>query len=247
MATSSHAVVGARERILTAAYELFTRRGVRDVDTDEVLQRAGVGSDALREFFATKDELVIAVLRRREELWTFALIEEQSRKRGATPLEQLLAIFDVFDEWFRTDDFDACTFINVLLEMGADHPIGRAGIEHLGTIRDIVRTRAEDADLIDPDDFARSWHILMKGSIVSAAEGDRLAAQRAKRMGRLLIDCHRPPAIKMRPGSASVDDDLPVRARRDHGHQPLSLGTHGGLVEAGERMPRDDPDGLPVQ
>lgn len=230
MTTSSHAAVGAYERILTAAYELFTRRGVRDVDMDEVLARAGVTPDALRECFASKDELVIAVLRRREELWTFAIVEEQSRKRGATPLEQLLAIFDVFDEWFGTDDFDACTFINVLLEMGADHPIGRAGIEHLGTIRDIVRTRAENAGLTDADDFARCWHILMKGSIIAAAEGDRGAALRAKRMGRLLIDCH-----------------LPVRARRDHGYQPFGLLTHGGLVEGAERMPRDDPDGLPVQ
>ncbi len=247
MTTSSHAVVGARERIVAAAYELFTRRGVRDVDIDEVSARASVTSETLRELFASKDDLVIAVLRRREELWTFALIEEQSRKRGATPLEQLLAVFDVFDEWFGTDDFDACTFINVLLEMGADHPIGRAGIEHLGTIRDIVRTRAESADLTDPDNFARSWHILMKGAIISAAEGDQLAAQRAKRMGRLLIDCHRPPAIAMQVGSTPIDDDLPARARRDHGHQPFGLGAHGGLVDGGERMPRDDPDGLPVQ
>jgi hypothetical protein len=33
-----------------------------------------------------------------------------------------------------------------------------------------------NADLSDPDAFALSWHILMKGSIVQAAEGDRDAA-----------------------------------------------------------------------
>ena len=43
----------------------------------------------------------------------------------------------------------------------------------------------------------RSWHILMKGSIVSAAEGDPSAAQRANAMaGRLIEDHgHTPPAI----------------------------------------------------
>jgi hypothetical protein len=58
-------------------------------------------------------------------------------------------------------------------------------------IRSIVRQLAEEAELRDTDAFARSWHILMKGSIVAAAEGDLDAAQRAKAMGRALIDRHR--------------------------------------------------------
>jgi hypothetical protein len=37
------------------------------------------------------------------------------------------------------------------------------------------------------DAFARSWHILMKGSIISAAEGDLDAAKRAQALARLLI------------------------------------------------------------
>jgi len=40
----------------------------------------------------------------------------------------------------------------------------------------------------DPDGFARQWHILMKGSIVAAGEGDRDAARRAQDIGALLLD-----------------------------------------------------------
>ncbi|MEV6769113.1 TetR/AcrR family transcriptional regulator [Nocardia sp. NPDC051030] len=194
MTIVSNSVVSVRERILLAAYELCTREGVRAASPEAVAARAGVAEDTLREHFPTLDQLIIEVLRRRERLWTFELIEEQSRCRGNTPEEQLLAIFDVFEEWFGAKDFDACTFINVLLEMGAEHPLGRASIEHLQTIRDIVRIRAERAGLSDVEDFARSWHILMKGSIISAAEGDRLAAQRAQKMARALIEAHRDPA-----------------------------------------------------
>jgi hypothetical protein len=39
----------------------------------------------------------------------------------------------------------------------------------------------------DPEDFARQWHILMKGSIVAAGEGDRWAARRAQEVGALLL------------------------------------------------------------
>jgi hypothetical protein len=42
----------------------------------------------------------------------------------------------------------------------------------------------------DPEAFARQWHILMKGSIVAAAEGDAQAARRAQDMGRLLLASH---------------------------------------------------------
>ena len=75
----------ARERLLTAAYELFSRRGIRAVGTDEVIERAGVARATLYRHFATKDDLVLAVLQRREEVWTHGLIEEQSRARGTTP------------------------------------------------------------------------------------------------------------------------------------------------------------------
>lgn len=114
-----------------------------------------------------------------------------TRARGTTPEAKLLAIFDVFDEWFRTEDFEGCSFINVLLEMSAEADLQRASALHLKNIRSIVALLAEDAGLRDSGSFAHSWHILMKGSIVAAAEGDVEAAQRAKSMAQLLIDQHR--------------------------------------------------------
>jgi AcrR family transcriptional regulator len=183
----------ARERILTSAYELFSRRGIRAVGTDEVIERAGVARATLYRHFATKDQLVLAVLRRREEVWTHGLIEEQSRERGATPEEQLLAIFDVMHDWFQLrDGYEGCSFINVLLELGADHPAGQACITHIDHVRDIVRQRAVAAGLTDVEDFASSWHILMKGAIILAAVGDLDAALRARRMACALIVEHRP-------------------------------------------------------
>jgi AcrR family transcriptional regulator len=180
-----------RTRILATAYDLFARRGIRDVGVDEVVERAGVAKATLYRHFRTKDDLVLAFLRRREELWTQGVVAAGARSRGDTAEEQLLAIFDVFDEWFRRDDFEACSFINVLLELGARHGAGKASIGHLENIRAFVRELATEAGLRDADAFARSWHILMKGSIVSASEGDLDAARRAQAMARLLIDQHR--------------------------------------------------------
>jgi len=192
IATRSRRGQGARERILDTAYELFSHRGIHDVGVDELVERAGVAKATLYKHFSSKDELVLAFLEQREQIWTYGWVEKEARRRGATPEEQLLAIFDVFDDWFRGDDFEGCSFINTLLEFGdLQHPVGRASADCLENIRSVVRNLALEAGLRNPDAFALSWHILMKGSIVQAAEGDREAALRAQVLGALLIERHR--------------------------------------------------------
>ena len=182
----------ARERILESAYELFSQRGVRAVGIDEIRERADVAKATLYRHFASKDELVLAFLDRREQLWTREWVEREARSRAAEPEGQLLAIFDAFDDWFHQDDFEGCSFINVMLEWAdRDHPIGRASVLHLANIRAFLASLATEAALREPETFAHSWHILMKGSIVAAGEGDTEAAQRAKAMGRALIDTYR--------------------------------------------------------
>ena len=181
----------ARERILDASYELFSRRGIQAVGVNEVIERAGVATATLYRHFLSKDELVLAFLHLREQRWTKDFVEAGAINRGAGPEERLLAIFDVLDEWFHRDDFEAGSFMKVLLELGPEHPAGGASVRHLEQIRSIVRRLAEEAGLRDTDSFARSWHILMEGSIVVAAEGDTRAAQRGKSMARLLIDQYR--------------------------------------------------------
>src|SRR5215204_4223482 len=113
----------ARERILDAAYELFSRRAIRDVGIDEVIERAGVAKATLYRHYPSKDDLVVAFLQRREQLWTLDWVEAEAKRRGSTPEEQLLAIFDAFDDWFRRDDFEACAFV----ARGGTRTTGRRG------------------------------------------------------------------------------------------------------------------------
>jgi AcrR family transcriptional regulator len=180
----------ARERILDSAYELFSTRGVRGVGIDEVIGQAGVAKATLYTHFPSKDDLVLAFLQQREQRWSVAFVEAEARRRGTTPEDRLLAIFDVLDEWFRREDYEGCSFVKLLLEMGAEHPAGRASIRYLDNVRSIVRTLAQEAGLRESEAFARSCQLLMEGSVVAAAAGDADAAQRAKAMARPLIEQH---------------------------------------------------------
>jgi AcrR family transcriptional regulator len=176
-----------RERLLDAAYDLFATNGVSQVGVDTILAESGCAKASLYSNFGSKVELAIAFLDKREAVWTRGWLEAEVKRRTPDPDERLLAIFDVFDGWFRKKTFEGCSFINVLLESKVDSPVRQAAAVHLSRIRAIVRGLAEDAGLREPEMFAQVWHMLMKGSIVAACEGNRNAAREAKCAARLVL------------------------------------------------------------
>jgi len=180
---------GARGRILDAAYELFSRNGIQAVGIDAVISRSGVARQTLYRHFASKQDLVLAFLERREQVWTRRWLEEEVRRRAGDPASRLLVIFDVFDDWFRRSDFEGCSFINVMLEHpDPSDPVHRASVSYLAGIRGFLEELVREAGIADAQNLARQWHILMKGSIVAAGEGDPDAARRAKQIGALLLE-----------------------------------------------------------
>jgi len=185
---SVKAEAGARERLLDAAYGLFAAQGVSQVGIDTILAESGCAKASLYSNFDSKVDLAIAFLDRREAVWTRQWLESEIKRRATDPAERLLAVFDVFDGWFRKRNFEGCSFINVLLESDPKSPLRRAAAAHLAKIRAIIRSQAEAAGLKDPEAFAQAWHMLMKGSIVAAGEGNREAAQQAKRAAKLILD-----------------------------------------------------------
>jgi AcrR family transcriptional regulator len=185
--TTKHSQGPPRERLVHAAYDLFARDGVNQVGIDKILAKSGCAKASLYSNFKTKVELAIAFLDRREAVWTRGWLEAEIKRRSNNPEGRLLAIFDVFDGWFRTKKFEGCSFINVLLESKVDSPVRQAAAIHLAKIRAMVCSLAEEANLREPKKFAQAWHMLMKGSIVSAGEGNRNAAREAKCAARLVL------------------------------------------------------------
>lgn len=183
------AVDGPREKIVAAAYQLFARRGIRDVGVDELIRASGVAKATFYRHFRSKDDVVLAFL----EQWYLertVAIENAIARRGTSDEAAMLTIFDVFDDWFREGAAQVSSFLHVLMEMGSDHPLGKASIQYLDRTRQQIAELAESAGFNDPQDFAWSIHILIKGAIVAAAEGDSRAAGRARTMAKLLMDHH---------------------------------------------------------
>ena len=178
-----------RERILAAAYELFSHSGVRAVGVDAITELAGVAKMTLYRNFKGKNELAMAFLQQCEERWLTDWVRAETQARATSPAQRLLAIFDIFTEWFERDDFDGSPFVTSLLEFeDRDDPVRQACVRHLANVRGYLCELATEAGVAEPERFAAQWHILVHGSIIAAHEGDLDAATKAREVGVLLLD-----------------------------------------------------------
>jgi AcrR family transcriptional regulator len=179
----------ARERIVSTAYDLFCRHGLRAIGIDRIIAEAGIAKMTLYRHFQSKDDLVVAVLERREEVWLRDWLEAELEARAEAPEDRLMLIFDLFDEWFRRDDYEACLFMNSLLESkDRTSSIGAASVNGLTSVRLFLRQLAEETGVRDPEGFAERWQVLMMGSIIATAAGIPDAAQRAREVAVLLLE-----------------------------------------------------------
>ncbi len=170
---------------------MFSRHGVRAIGIDTVIAAAGTAKMTLYRNFPSKHDLILDFLRTREQRWTREWLIAEVMERADDPAGRLLAIFAVFSGWFARPDFEGCAFLTTMLEINdSAHPISQASIEHLANIRVFLSELASAAGIADADAFARQWHILMKGSIMAAHEGDIEAAGRARELGELLLASH---------------------------------------------------------
>jgi AcrR family transcriptional regulator len=170
---------------------LFSERGIRAVGVDAVIAKAGVAKMTLYRNFPSKTDLVLDFLDYREERWTNGWLIGEVMARSSQPAGQLLAVFDLFSDWFADPGFEGCAFLAAMLGFrdSAD-PVGQAAIGHLAAVRSFLRDLALAAGAADPDDLARTWHLLMNGSIMAAHQGDARAAGRAREVGEWVLAGH---------------------------------------------------------
>ena len=160
--TPERAVRPARERLLTAAGELFYASGIAATGVDAVLARAGVSPATMYAHFGGKDALVAAYLEQRYEDW---LRTWDAVLAGRTdPVERLLSLFDAVARYReRAGSRRGCGFLAAATELPADS----AGQQWLAAdsrlLTDRLRELAAEAGAEDPDDLAATLLLLYDG------------------------------------------------------------------------------------
>lgn len=169
-----------REQILQTAERLFYDEGFHATGIDRVVSEAGVVRMTLYNHFRSKDDLVAAVLARRQERFLASL---DAAVAAAEPGSAVCALVDAHDAWLTGQSQRGCTFMKALGEYAAHEPAIRdqalaAKAELLRRIR-----AALEKDARDPGDgLDRRIFLTLEGCYAAILTvGAEAATQEARR------------------------------------------------------------------
>jgi AcrR family transcriptional regulator len=177
----------ARLQLIDTALDLFDRHGFHAVGIDKILSAAGLAKMTLYHHFDSKEELIVAVLAKRDA--TFREKFAAAIAGAGEGQAQLLAMFDAIEAWVRDPAFKGSLFDKAAAEYGEkEHPVKKAVLAHKGWLFGEVRRAAATTGAADPVKLAAELFLLMEGAVLAAAvTGDRTAARRAKAAAETLI------------------------------------------------------------
>lgn len=177
----------ARERLLEAARTLFSTRGVHKVSMDGIVRESGSTKVTLYRHYRSKDDLILAVLRREAQDFLQELQDNVTRLEPR-PERQLLAVFDALAGWFARPTFRGCLLTNIVTELAApDHPSVQLLQDHQRHMREYLAVLARQAGQPDPEGLAAELHLVLEGVTLLAGAGqDRNALLRAKALAQHL-------------------------------------------------------------
>jgi len=107
----------ARERILLTAHDLFYADGIRATGIDRIIKQAKVTKVTFYRHFPSKNDLIIAFLEYRHKRWMNWFVESIKRHGNTVG-----ALMPALLEWFESEHYRGCAFINSVGEFGETMP-----------------------------------------------------------------------------------------------------------------------------
>ena len=194
-------------RILAAAARCFYRDGIWATGVDALAAEAGVSKRTLYNHFGSKDSVIAAYLRQREDQWQ-AKLEALWDEVGDDPVERVVAHVHAYARPVEPERFRGSAFINAAAELADDGGEALAVIQHsLDRMQSGLAALLGQAGYEQPEALALRVLYLLEGAVVvGGARRDADVLDDAEQMIRELLDQHAPSrasAAARRPRTAS--------------------------------------------
>ncbi|MCI0517823.1 MAG: TetR/AcrR family transcriptional regulator [Woeseiaceae bacterium] len=162
------AVECARERIFSAARELFYRQGIKAVGVEAIAAEAGTTKMTLYRHYSSKDQLVAEILKAHDkEFWEWW--EGITVPLNGQPRRQIERLFREFEE-LACDEGSCrgCPIANAAVEIVDDeHPARQIVKHHHDELRRRLRLLCEQMGAQAPDRLSDALFLLMSGSFLA--------------------------------------------------------------------------------
>ena len=180
-----------RERILTAAADLFYRHGIRAVGVESIAEAAATNKMTLYRHFASKDELVAEYLRRLADKAS-SLWDKLAAEHPGDPRAQLRGWLKEMAGHVGSGDERGCPLANAAVELPEkDHPARRVIEEYKRAQRNRLASLCAGAGLNEPEMLADELCLLLEGArVTSQSLGTDGLGARLVRMGEAMIAAH---------------------------------------------------------
>ena len=155
----------ARDRLFSAAINLFYRNGIRAVSVDAIAAEAGTTKVTFYRVFESKDDLIVQVLEEQSkrfwEWWDAILAEHPGEARKQ--LEQLIARFQ--EEIIGDEECRGCAVANAAVEIvEEDHPARAVIKKHKIEISRRLRELCRQMGARQPDVLGDALSLLYSGA-----------------------------------------------------------------------------------
>jgi len=181
-------VLKKSEKIVRAAMELFYKNGFHATGIEAILKKAQVSKKTLYAYFESKDALILEALKYRSD--QFNSFWDMVRERANTPRDCLLVIFDLQKEWFESDMFYGCLFINAVGEYSRKgNPFKKMSQTVKEETYENIKELLEEMNHPNPPSAAEKITLLFEGAIVTAqVSGESRSADIAREIVRMILD-----------------------------------------------------------
>jgi AcrR family transcriptional regulator len=163
-----------RERLVTAARELFLKQGYSATGVAQILREAEARSGSLYYFFPTKEDLLLAALE-----WyvqnLYPEVIDPVAERVTDPIERVFALLDGYRQMLVYTQFaQGCPVGNLALELSDTHPAARRLIAaNFSGWRDAVKRWLDEGagrlpEHVDTEQLATFVLTTMEGAVMLA-------------------------------------------------------------------------------
>lgn len=146
-----------QEQLVSSANNLFDKQGFNATGIDQIIQEAQVATMTLYRNYKSKDDLIIAVLKYREDFY-IEFLESNNDKSLKHMIEQHL-------EWLRSKNTNGCLFLKAMEEYRhSNQEIVDLVSEHKVKVAKLLEEKLENENYKNINSLSKTLLFILEGS-----------------------------------------------------------------------------------